>query len=225
MRKRPRRPLLEEWCWYNLVFARDSVFFLLLAGLIMSTVAIVPQMITTEELLAMPEDGVDRWLIAGQLRERPMTKRNRWHSRIMIRIGYLLEAWLETQPKPRGEVLGGEAGCRLRRNPDTTVGIDVVYIDATLAAKKSDDTTLIDGVPVLAVEIVSPNDTVEELQEKVDNYLAAGVKLVWIVDPHFETVVVHESNLPPRLVNVTDELTAEPHLAGFRVAVARVFRG
>ncbi len=36
---------------------------------------------TTEELLALPEDGLDRELIRGQLREKPMTRRNRWHSR------------------------------------------------------------------------------------------------------------------------------------------------
>jgi len=45
---------------------------------------------TTEELLALPEDGVDRYLIRGLLREKPMTKRNRWHTRVEARIVYLL---------------------------------------------------------------------------------------------------------------------------------------
>src|SRR4051812_20203428 len=97
-----------------------------------ATPVLAPVM-TTEELLALPQDGVERWLIRGHLRERPMTVRNRWHSRIMTRLAYLLECWLERQSQPRGSVLCGEAGCRLRRNPDTTVGIDVVYISADLA--------------------------------------------------------------------------------------------
>ena len=44
--------------------------------------ATASSLMTTEELLALPEDGTDRWLIAGELRERPMTKRNRFHSRV-----------------------------------------------------------------------------------------------------------------------------------------------
>lgn len=142
------------------------------------------RLMTTEELLALPRNGTERWLIRGQLREKPMTVRNRMHSRLMARISHLLEAWLEKQQTPRGEVLCGEAGCRLRRNPDSTVGIDVVYIAANLAKKDSKDTTLIDGIPVLAVEILSPNGTEIEINEKIDDYLAADVALVWIVDPH-----------------------------------------
>ncbi|MHB1426692.1 MAG: Uma2 family endonuclease, partial [Gemmataceae bacterium] len=143
------------------------------------TVAEAPALMTTEQLLALPDDGVERWLIRGQLREKPMTYRNRWHSRAMVRVGRFLDVWLDQQPEPRGSVLGGEAGVRLTRNPDTTVGIDVVYISAEAAARNPDDTTIIDGVPVLAVEILSPNNTVEEIDEKIDQYLEAGVLLVW----------------------------------------------
>ena len=182
-----------------------------------------PTLMTTEELLALPDDGVERWLIRGQLRERPMTVRTREHSRIMIRIGYLLEAWLEQQPQPRGEVLGGEAGCRLRRNPDTTVGIDVVYIGPELTAQQSEDTTLIDGVPILAVEILSPNDTQEQIDDKVDDYLSAGVRLVWVVDPHDRTVRVYQPGVEPQLFNLTQELSGDPHLPGFRTPVTRIF--
>ena len=91
----------------------------------------------------------------------------------MTRIAKFLDNWLDGQPEPRGEVLSGEAGCRLRRDPDTTVGIDVVYISAALAQRQSADTTLIDGVPVLVVEILSPSDTQEEIDEKIDGYLRA----------------------------------------------------
>src|SRR5437899_2012575 len=96
-----------------------------------------PPGMTTEELLAMPDDGVERWLIRGELWEKKMTVRNRVHSRIMASVSYLLLAWLEQQPGPHGQVLCGEAGCRLRRNPDSTVGVDVVYISADLAANQT----------------------------------------------------------------------------------------
>jgi Uma2 family endonuclease len=155
----------------------------------MAVVEATTQM-TTEQLLALPDDGVERWLIRGQLREKPMTVRNRWHSRIMVRVGRFLDVWLDQQPEPRGSVLGGEAGVRLTRDPDSTVGIDVIYVSAEVAARQPDDTTLIDGVPVLAVEILSPNDTLDDINEKIDQYLAAGVPLVWVIDPHDRTVTI-----------------------------------
>lgn len=189
----------------------------------MATVIAPTREMTTEELLALPDNGTERWLIDGQLREKPMTVRNRYHSRAMARVTRYLDSWLDQQPAPRGAVLCGEAGCRLRRDPDTTVGIDVVYIGPELAAKEPDDTNLIDGVPILAVEILSPNDTVEEIHDKVDKYLQAGVKLVWIVDPHDQTVTIYQPGLPPQLVNVTQELSGEPHLPGFRVFLGRIF--
>jgi len=182
-----------------------------------------PPLMTTEELLALPADGTARWLIRGQLREKPRTVRHRAHSRILVRLARFLDVWLDGQPGPRGEVLGGEVGVRLRRNPDTTVGIDVAYISPEVAKRPRTGTKLIDGVPVLAVEILSPSDKHEEINEKVDTYLSAGVSLVWIIDPHRRTVEIIRLNAEPELVNVEQELTAEPHLPGFRVAVARLF--
>jgi Uma2 family endonuclease len=181
---------------------------------------------TTEELLAMPDDGIERWLIDGRLREKKkdMTKRNGWHSRVMSRLSQLIGEWLDRQPEPRGEVLSGEAGCRLRRDPDTAVGIDVVYISPELASDPSADTTMIDGVPTLVVEIQSPSDTNEETNEKIDAYLKAGVPVVWIVDPHQETVNVYQPKAAPEMFNVHDELSADRHLPGFRVPVAKIFK-
>jgi Uma2 family endonuclease len=195
----------------------------------MTTAAETPLM-TTEELLALPDDGVRRWLIRGQLREqpssspeRPMTVRNRWHSRIMTRVAKFLDNWLDQLPEPRGSVLCGEAGCRLRRNPDTTVGIDVVYVSPEVAAQTSEETTLIDGVPVLVVEILSPNDTQEQIHEMIDDYLRAGVALVWVIDPHDRTVLIYRPGAEPEFVNVRQELSGEPHLPGFRVPAAQLF--
>src|SRR5580700_1631614 len=100
--------------------------------------AAAPSLMTTKELLALVEDGRDCWLIRGQLREKPKTFHTRVHSRTMVCVGSLLSNWLDQQPQPRGEVLIGEAGVILRRNPDTTIGVDVVYISAELVARESD---------------------------------------------------------------------------------------
>lgn len=186
---------------------------------------------TTEELLALPEDGTERWLIAGQLREHrpdagkpsPCRPRDRFHSRAMIRVGKFLDNWLDEQPPPRGQVLGGEAGVRLSRDPETTVGIDVVYISSDVVVRQTEETTLIDGVPALAVEILSPNDTVEQIHEKMTIYRRVGVPLVWVLDPYDRTVTVYRPDAEPELFNVRQELSGEPHLPGFRVPVARLF--
>jgi Uma2 family endonuclease len=182
-----------------------------------------PPLMTTEEMLALPADGVERWLIDGRLREKPMTVRNRWHSRIMTRVAKFLDNWLDQQAEPRGAVLCGEAGVRLRRDPDMTVGIDVVYVSAEVAGRQPRDTTLIDGVPVLAVEILSPNDVQEEIDEKIDGYLQTGVRLVWVIDPHDRTVLVYRPGAEPELVNVRQELSGEPELPGFHVPAAHLF--
>lgn len=181
---------------------------------------------TTAELLALPDDGVERWLINGELHEHrdpTMTKRNRWHSQILVSVAALLKMWRNQSAEPRGQVVGGEAGCILSREPDTTVGIDVAYFSPDVVQREFEETTLMEGPPILAVEILSPSDTQIEIDKKSDSCLAAGVKLVWIINPHLETVLVLQTGTPPRLFNVNDTITAEPHLPGFSAPVAAFF--
>lgn len=179
--------------------------------------------LTSEDLLAMADDGVGRQLIRGRLLEERVTRRNPRHSRVEMTIGYLLNRWLDTQPGPRGQVVGGEAGFRLRRDPDTFVGIDVAYVPHQLAAATPRKAAYFDGPPTLAVEVLSPSDRQDDVADKVQEYLARGVAVVWVVDTDFETVRVHRPDAPPVLFNVDDELTAEPQLPGFRTPVARLF--
>jgi Uma2 family endonuclease len=178
---------------------------------------------TTEELLALPDDGIYRELIRGELREYPMTTRGTPHCLAMTNLSYLFADWLRKQPKPRGLVYTGEARVRIRRNPDTFVGIDLVDISADLAARTPHGARFVDGIPVLVVEILSPSDRHEEVAEKVREYLDVGVPLVWVVDPEFGTILVHRPGAEPELFNKRQEITAEPHLPGFRVPVVDVF--
>jgi Uma2 family endonuclease len=190
----------------------------------MSVAVATNRFMTTEELLALPEDGKDRWLIRGRLWENEMTKRNRYHGQIMIQIGHLLASWNEKQPEPRGVVAGGEVGSRLKRNPDSTVGIDVAYFGPEVALLEPSGTTVFDGPPVLAVEINSPTNTIDEINEKVQDYLDCGVKLVWVVEPKFKTVTEYKPGAEPRMYTRADTISADPHLPGFACPVAEFFR-
>lgn len=187
------------------------------------TIAERPRLMTTEQLLALPDDGKERWLIRGELREKEMTRRNYGHSRIEGKIAHLLHKWSEKRPVPRGAVVVGEAGVRLRRDPDTTIGVDVAYIPAEAVDANPDEEGFLDAVPVLVVEILSPSDKHEEIVDKVENYIAAGVPIVWVVEPRFRTITVYRHDGEPQLFNVTQTVTGEPHLPGFQVAVNDVF--
>ena len=189
-----------------------------------------PKVWTTADLLAMPDDGVERWIIDGQLREKPsefpgatMTVRNRHHSKIMALIATALTNWTRTQPRPRGEAYCGEVGVLLPGS-SSTVGVDVVYATADVVAVQTDDnTTLLEGVPTLTVEILSPNDTQVQTAEKRRTYLKAGVPLVWVVEPDDQTVTVYRPGQQPELFNVSQRLPEYPPMPGFAPPVAELF--
>jgi Uma2 family endonuclease len=185
--------------------------------------ATASSLMTAEELLALPDDGIDRELIDGKLREHPMTTRGMPHCNVMANLSRILGVWLTQQARPRGRLYVGDARIRVNRDPDTFVGADIAYISAELAAQTAKNATFLDGIPVLAIEILLPSDRVEEIGEKVQAYLKAGVPLGWEVNPVYEAITVHRPGMPPELFNITQELTAEPHLKGFRVPVAEVF--
>ena len=82
----------------------------------------------------------------------------------------------------------------------------------------------LDVVPELVVEVVSPTDRIEELQEKIHDYFQAGVKLVWVVHPVLGVVHVYESLTAIRGLAPTDELDGGTVLPGFKLPIATLFR-
>ena len=182
------------------------------------------QLMTVEEFFSLPDnDDCERMLIQGRLWEKPMTRRNRWHSSTEARIASLLDQWVRRQPKPRGRVYSGEGGFVLRDSPSTAVGIDVAYASAEVVQACDTTTRMVNGPPVLAVEILSPNDKQEEIIGKVREYLDVGVALVWIVEPEFQTVTVYRPNDRPRLFTGGDVLSGEPHMPGLQITVSEIF--
>ncbi len=106
-----------------------------------------PKLMTAEEFMQIPEDGISRELVLGEVREYGMTLRNHMHGEVVLTLGYLLKLWNRDQPRPRGKVTGGDAGFRLRRDPDVLVGPDVAYVPAELAAGTPRTPTFYDGPP------------------------------------------------------------------------------
>jgi Uma2 family endonuclease len=77
--------------------------------------------------------------------------------------------------------------------------------------------------PDLAVEVVSPTNTLSELQSKAQEYLAAGTRAVWIVDPAARTNTVYRSKSDIRLYDAGDELVDNDVLPGFPLRVGELF--
>ena len=178
---------------------------------------------TVDQFLALPDDGVDRMLLDGELWEMgEMTVRGHLHGEVAANIAFWLVGWNKTQAKPRGKVSVGDAGFRLIRGDDSVVNPDVAYASTELIARTSDEMAYYDGSPVLAVEVNSRSDTQEIISAKIRKYLQAGV-VVWQVDPDFQVVQVHRPGLPVEGFNITQELVGDPYLPGFRVAVADLF--
>src|SRR5438477_173384 len=136
-------------------------------------------LMNSDELFALrPSKKVDRWLFRGELRESKVTKRNPSHSRVVMTLGRILGNWLATRPAPRGSLYGGEAYFRIRRDPDTNVGIDVALATPEQAAATGKKASYVDGPPVLAVEVLSPYDKKKDIAEAIDEYLECSIKVV-----------------------------------------------
>ena len=79
--------------------------------------------------------------------------------------------------------------------------------------------------PDIAIEVISPNDLFRDVQEKMEEYLAAGVKQVWQVEPERRTITIYRSST--NIIAFPEEaaLTCEDLLPGFRLSLRQVFRG
>lgn len=176
---------------------------------------------TVDDLYAMPDDGSKHELAAGLLLSEPLPGFR--HGRVAARVTGLLEAFVRDRGRGLGTVLTGDAGFVLARDPDTVRGPDVAFVSRERAEAVSDPARAFEGPPELAVEVLSPSNSAEAIHAKVADYLAAGTRLVWVVDPERETVAAYRTLLSPRALFRDDELDGEDVLPGFRVKVAALF--
>ena len=141
------------------------------------------------------------------------------HGEIEIRFGALLGDFVRRSRL--GKIYGGEVGFILRRNPAVLRAPDLAFVSNQRLPQTPEG--FIPLAPDLAIEIVSPSDTARDVQSKVIEYLDAGTRLVWIVDPDTRTITVYSSLSEIRVLKESDTLDGGETLPGFSVSVNSVF--
>lgn len=174
--------------------------------------------ITTADQLAAAGDIGRCELIRGQL--HMMTPASYEHGRIVINITVAISNHVKSNAL--GVVVAAETGFVIERNPDTVRAADVAFIAADRAPEPG-GRGFGTVIPDLVVEVNSPDDRAGEVLDKVQQWLAAGVKLVWVVDPKTKTITAHQPDGHAEVLSTEHELTAPNLLPGFKCTVATVF--
>jgi Uma2 family endonuclease len=170
--------------------------------------------LTADEFMAM-RDARGYELIDGHLVERKLM--GAYADHIAARITSALIVFNNQQPV--GWVFGSETTFQCFGSPDTLRRADVSFIrHGRLPGEKPPEGN-IRIAPDLAVEVVSPTNTADEVEDKVLDYISAGVELVWVVYPHARTVHVRRKNGPPDVLDETQKLDGDSVLPGFSCAI------
>lgn len=173
-----------------------------------------------EDLLTMP-DGNRFELVDGQLVERIMSM---WSSYVAGRVYKRIDSFCESHQLGWALPEGTTYQC-FRDDPDKVRKADASFIARErMTAAQALEPGHARIAPDLAVEVVSPNDKHYEVKEKVQDYLDAGVRLVWVVDPENRVVEVHRAQKPGTIVHEQDALDGEDVLPGFRCPIAELFQ-
>ena len=175
-------------------------------------------LLTGEDLWKIVADGSRYELSRGEL--VPLTPVGIRHATVVSNLDRMLGGYV----KEKGlGVVGTEGGFYLSRNPDTLRAPDVAFISKDRIAKEGIPEKFAEFPPDLAVEVLSPEDTASEIQKKVEEYLTAGVPLVWVVDPANQRVTVYRSLLDVKVLTADQELDGGPVLPGFRAPIKEIF--
>ncbi|HEY0009235.1 MAG TPA: Uma2 family endonuclease [Tepidisphaeraceae bacterium] len=174
---------------------------------------------TADELLALGPDFHGE-LVRGRIIE--MAPAGSDHGDIALTLGSLVHVFVREHKL--GRTYAAETGFILALNPDTVRAPDVAFVSAARVDQLRAGSGFLNGPPDLAVEVLSPSNSAAEMLEKVSDYLKAGTKLVWIVNPTRRTITVHDvGKQDVDVLAETDTLTAEGVLPGFAVRVATIF--
>ena len=171
-----------------------------------------------EEFQKLPErEGTIYELDEGELlmEASPAARHNLIRQRITVKLMQFVDS------KFLGIVLE-EMDFRL--NSDTVRNPDVAFVTAAHVAGIDLDVSPIEGAPALAIEVISPSNSAEDMAKKTQQYLRAGSTAVWIVYPKLRMVEVHSTS---RVNGVREpEVLTEPTLLpGFSLSLAYVFDG
>ena len=173
---------------------------------------------TIDEFFALPDDGQQHELVRGEIRTIPLTGAE--HMNISSLLLMTLGSYV--YQKGLGKVYGGDGGFIINAAERTVRGPDVSFV-----AKERIPADIKGFFPVppdLAVEIISPNDLYSEVDEKVEEYQNAGVRLIWVINPRRKQVAIYRGANPlPQTIDQTGTLDGEDVVQGFVLSVATLF--
>lgn len=183
----------------------------------MSTTA-VPTQYTPEDLLSLPD--ANRFeLVDGQLVERNMSAQSSW---VGAKLNHIL--WTYCESTSCGDIY--QADCSYQCFPDAPEKVrrpDGSFVLRGRLPKDQFEHGHVRIAPDLVIEVVSPNDLVYEVDEKVEEYLSAGVRLVWVVNPESRIVEVHRANGSVSKLHDPETLSGEDVIAGFSCVIRDLF--
>ena len=175
-------------------------------------------LLTAEEFLAFPETLHKPELVKGEI--VTMAPVGGYHSDTQRKLAMLMGLHVD-----RGGygALVVELGFRLAADPDTVRAPDVSFISAEQLRTTPLSAGFYPGYPDIAAEVVSPGDTATQLDAKVQDYLHAGTRLVWVVSPGTRSVAVYSPDGQVRMLGADDVLTGGAVLPDLRIHVSDIF--
>jgi Uma2 family endonuclease len=183
----------------------------------MSTAVATEARYTPEDLLAMP-DGKGFELIDGRLVEREMGAES---SRVGTRLSSRLDRFCEDHDL--GIVWAADNGFQcFPHDPDMVRRPDVSFVKRGRLPGDVEPKGWVKIPPDLAVEVVSPNDRVYELDAKLADYRKVSVLLVWVINPELRTATIYRADGSVRILFEDDELSGEDVIPGFRCPLREI---
>lgn len=176
-------------------------------------------LLTAEEFAALPLAGLRSELVEGELRTALPTFED--HGEITMRLSVILGRHVLGQRL--GKLYAAETGFLIARNPDTVRAPDIAFIQQARLPGTRSAPRWVPIVPDLVVEVTSANDRPAEIDAKVAMWLAAGVGLVWVVNPQMRTVGIHRPGAPSTMLAEADTLDGGDVVPGFTTPVAEIF--
>ena len=177
------------------------------------------KLFTAEELLCLPTTGRRLELVKGEVYE--MAPAGGPHGYVAMNIGILLG--VHVRADGLGRVFAAETGFILHRDPDTVRAPDAAFISYDRLGEEAIPDGYLAAVPDLVVEVVSPNDTRREVREKVEEWLRAGVRLVWVIYPVTRSADVYRSLDDVSHLSEDDVLDGEDVVPGFACRLGELF--
>ena len=177
------------------------------------------RLMTADELFMMPNTERGCELVRGKLIKYMPT--GMIHGIITTQIGQALSNFVRANNL--GIVLAAETGFYIFQTPDTVRAPNSSFIGNEKIAKHGITEKYFPDAPDLAVEVVSPGDRKKDFEEKVKDYLSAGVQLVWIIYPQNRIVAVYRQNNIVSILREDDEFDGESVLPNFRFALSELF--